>query len=350
MFWLEKYKPKSLDEITSHKEVVEMLSVYTIESIPNLIIHGGIGHNKKTIAYALMKQLYGKYPELQQKSIEMDVNNTKIDVNYLESEEIIEICPSEYGFRDRHVVQNIIKEMAETRPVLSLFGEKKRAIKTLIIDQGEDLSRDAQAALRRTIEIFSGHFRIIILCTEISKLIEPIISRCLLVRMRAFNDQELKEICLNILETESSNLKINVIDDIIANSNGNCIRALCMLEMVCFNASDSENKRTKLDMSKFCLEWESKINGIVELIRTSPKVDTMITIRKDFYGLLNSGISASTILLEMSRLLCKGSLDTMKNLMSFAMNFDERIRIGSKAIYHLEAFAAAAMYVLQQGK
>lgn len=350
MFWLEKHRPKSFKEITSHLEVVKMLEKYNIENIPNLIIHGHNGHNKKTITYALMEQLYGKYPSLHHKTIEMEINSTKIDVNYLESEEIIQICPSEYGFRDRHVVQKIIKDMAETKPVLSLFGAKKRSVKMLIVDQCEDLSRDAQAALRRTIEVFSDHFRIIMLCTETSKIIEPIKSRCLLIRMRSFNDQELNNICFKVLEMEGHSLKKDVIDEIIVNANGNATRALCLLEMHCFNTDENDKKRVKSDLINFRLEWESRIDKITDSIKNSPKVETMIAIRKDLYELLNSGISPFTILLEMTRNLCKGSPDLMKTLISFALNFEERIRLGNKSIYHLEAFAAAAMCTLQQKK
>ena len=125
MLWLEKYKPKSFKDITSHPEIVSMLKSYTLESIPNLIIHGQNGHNKKTLLYSLIGHLYGKYPEPKQKTIEMKINATTINVNYLESDEMIEICPSDYNYRDRHVVQSIIKDMAQTRPILSMFGAKK---------------------------------------------------------------------------------------------------------------------------------------------------------------------------------------------------------------------------------
>lgn len=348
MLWIEKHKPRSFGEITSHKEVISMLESYTLETVPNLIVHGQPGHNKKTVLYSFIAHLYGKYPEPKQRSAEMDVGSAKIEVSYLESDEMIEICPSEYGYRDRHVVQKIIKDMAQTRPILGMFGAKKRSVKILVIDQSEDLSKDAQASLRRTIEVYSGHFRIIMLCTEVSKLIEPIRSRCLLVRMRGFSDSEMAAICESVLEKEGFLSEKEVIGEVCANSLGNCKRALCLLEVHCFNRDPSNVKRARTDIAGFRLDWEARIDAIVEMIKTSPSVETMVSIRKELYGLIVSHIPPSVILLEMMRGLCKGIGDVSKSIAASALVYDERIRLGTKALYHLEAFAASSMCVLSQ--
>lgn len=348
MLWIEKHKPRSFGEITSHREVVSMLESYTLDTVPNLIIHGQPGHNKKTVLYSLIAHLYGKYPTPKQKSAEMDVGSTKIDVGYLESDEMVEICPSEYGYRDRHVVQRIIKDMAQARPILGMFGSKKRSVKILVIDQSEDLSRDAQASLRRTIEVYSGHFRVVMLCTEVSKLIEPIRSRCLLVRMRGFSDPEMTAICESVLEKEGFLSEKEIVGEICANSLGNCKRALCLLEVHCFNRDSSNAKRARIDLAGFRLDWETRIDAMVEMIKSSPGVETMAAIRKELYGLLVSHIPPSTILLEMMRGLCRGTSDASKSIVTFALIYDERIRLGTKALYHLEAFAASSMCALSQ--
>lgn len=345
MLWLEKYKPKSFKEITSHKEILDTLRNYTLENIPNLIFHGQVGHNKKTIVYSLIEHLYGKFPVTAHKTVEMDINNTEITVNYLESDEMVEMCPSDYGLRDRHVVQRIIKDMAQSKPIMSMFSTSRRNIKILIIDQSESLSRDAQASLRRTMEIYSSHFRIFMICNESSKLIEPIKSRCLLIRVRAFTEEELACICENILEKESQRMRGETIKEIISNSKGNCKRALCLLELCCFNGDESNPKRVKTDASSFKLEWETKIDKVVELIKTRPRIETMALIRKEFYELLNSGITADIILLYMVRGLSKGSFETIRTISAFALNYDERIRVGSKPLYHLEAFAASVLCI-----
>lgn len=351
MLWIEKYKPKSLSEMTTHSEIVSMLSKYTLETLPNLVLHGQIGHNKKTLVYALISGLYGAYPSPVQKTIEVEAGSAKISVTYHESEEMVEICPSEYGYRDRHVVQGIIKEIAESRPILGMFGAKKRSVKIVVISQAEDLSRDAQAALRRTMEVHSSHFRVIMICTEASKLIDPIRSRCLMVRVRGFRDDEILGMCQHIAKAEGIGADRSVIEGISKNSKGNAKRALCLFELYTHNRSSEDAKRQKTDYSQVKLEWEVKLGEVVEKIRTSPKPETMIEIRKEFYALLGSMIPPSLILTEMLRELSKKcGPGASKMLTAFALGYEERIRLGTKALYHLEAFAASAMLLLSQKK
>lgn len=349
MLWIEKYKPKSFSEISTHNEIVSMLDKYTLETIPNLILHGQLGHNKKTILYALISHLYGSYPTPISRTIEIEAGATKLTINYLESEEMIEICPSEYGYKDRYVIQSIIKEIAQSRPILGFFAPKKRSVKILIIDQAEDLSRDAQAALRRTIEVYSDHFRIIMVCTETSKLIDPIRSRCLMVRIRGFTNEELFNICKKIAEKEGFDVNKEIIDSICDNSQGNAKRALCLFELYCFNNNSDEKKKIKTDYSQIKLEWEIKVDEMAERIMRAPKPETMIEVRKELYLLLNSMIPSSLILARMVKIFCsKSSVETCKSLSAFALGYEERIRLGVKPIYHLEAFAAASMVLLTQ--
>ena len=96
MLWIEKYRPKSFSQIISHSDTVEALKCYTIETIPNLIIHGQSGHNKTTILYSLISHLYGKYPEPKTKSIEIVAGSTNLNISYLESDEMIKVNLSEY--------------------------------------------------------------------------------------------------------------------------------------------------------------------------------------------------------------------------------------------------------------
>jgi replication factor C subunit 3/5 len=350
MLWLEKYRPKSFDEITTHLEVVDMLKAYNLETLPNLIIHGQPGHNKKTLLYSLIGHLYGKHPAPTQKSTEMTINSNTITVNYLESEEMVEIRPSEYGNKDRHVVQYIIKEMAQSRPILSLFGSAKKSIKIIVIDGAEYLSKDAQAALRRTMEIYSSHFKIILVCNELSKLIEPIRSRCLFLRIRGFTNEEVIRICASVADKEGISVNMDLLRDIAENAKGNCRRALCILELYCFNREENESKKNKVDLKHFKLDWEVNIASIVNLISHSPKPENMIAIRKELYALINSDVPANMILLEIMRGLSNINFETYKAVVAFALGYDERLRLGTKPIYHIEAFAASAMCLISQKK
>ncbi len=264
MLWLEKYQPKTFEECTTHNEVISLLKTYSLENVPNLIFHGNSGFNKKTLMYSLFKHLYGEYPLLQTKTVELDINSTKMEVSYLESNEMIEINPSEYKFRDRQIIQEIVKRMAETKPIMGYFSKKvEKSIKIIVIDQAEELSMNAQAALRRTMELYSGHFRIIMICSSISKIIDPLRSRSMLVRIRGFRDAEMSDILRNVCNKEDVSMTDADIGHIVKRSENNCKKAICLLEAISFN-KENEQKRIKLDLASFQLEWESKIANIVQ--------------------------------------------------------------------------------------
>lgn len=350
MLWIETHRPKYFSEISSHKEIVNMLQSFTLQTVPNLVFHGQPGHNRKTLMYALIAHLYGKYPEPKQRTAEITVNSTAQTITYLESDEMIEISPSEYGTRDRHVVQSVIKSMAQTRPILSMFGSKTRNIRIIVINNAESLSRDAQAALRRTMEIYSSHFRLFMLCTEVSKLIEPIRSRSLFFRIRGFTNEEIIDICESVIKTESIDVDKNIIEAIAVGSSGDCRRALSILELHCFNKDEKEYKKQKPDFNNFKLGWEKQVLNIVSLIKNKPKAENFAQIRKEFYSLLNSCIPGTIILLEMARELSKASNEISEKIAKQALIYDERIRIGSKQLLHLEAFAASAMCIFFEHK
>lgn len=103
-----------------------------------------------------------------------------VDVTTVSSSYHIEINPGDAGIYDRYVVQELIKEMAQYNPV-----EAARPWKVLLLSEVDRLSREAQAALRRTMEKYTGTCRLVLIATSPSKVIEPVRSRCLGVRVPA---------------------------------------------------------------------------------------------------------------------------------------------------------------------
>ncbi|KCZ75270.1 hypothetical protein H311_03757, partial [Anncaliia algerae PRA109] len=192
MLWLEKYRPKSFAEITSHKYLVSLLQNYDIENIPHLILYGKNGSGKRTLLYSLIKHLYDDFPEVKLKKSEVEISSDqKIEIEYFESEEYIEINLSHYGYKDKTIVQTFIKQMAQTKPILEfLRPNKKSNARILVIMNAEKLSKDAQAGLRRTVEQYSSSFRIILVCEQLSTIIDPIKSRFLSLRVNTFTYEE----------------------------------------------------------------------------------------------------------------------------------------------------------------
>ncbi|KAL6122885.1 DNA rep factor C subfamily [Nucleospora cyclopteri] len=345
MLWTEIYKPKLLTEIKTHSQVKQILSKFTLQNMPNLIIHGQPGSGKKTLLYAFINKLYGSYPEMKEVTQEIDNNSTKMEINYLESGETVIINPSGYKTRDRLVIQSVVKKIAETRPISSFFSKSKNAMKLVVIDQAENMSVEAQAALRITMEKYTDHCRIIMLCSELSRLIEPIRSRSLFIRVASLQNNEIIQILKSITEKEKINLEENLYEQIAINANGNCRRAISVLEIYCISSNHESSKRMKKDLSGFKLDWEIKVGTIVEFIKEG-KAENMIKIRKEIYEILASAIDPHVLYKEIYRNLIGSNFKKNVQINELAIKFEERLKNGNKPIFHIEAFAANVLVVM----
>jgi replication factor C subunit 3/5 len=112
------------------------------------------------------------------------------------------LSPGDAGMNDRFIMQDIIKEMASNRNIAAISGsgEGKKAsgaqFKTVVLMEVDRLSRQAQAALRRTMEKYASSCRLILCCNSQSKVIEPVRSRCLGIRVGAPTEDEVSPIYL----------------------------------------------------------------------------------------------------------------------------------------------------------
>lgn len=202
MLWVDKHRPSSLEELSYHDSVTARLQALarTPESMPHLFFYGTPGCGKKTRINALLQALYG--PGTQKLKLDKRVfttpTNRTVEVNMISSNYHIELSPGDAGLNDRFVVQDIIKEMASHKNITSAADRKPGTpeFKTVVLVEVDRLSRQAQAALRRTMEKYASTCRLILCCNSQSKVIEPVRSRCLGMRIPAPTHDEVRLISL----------------------------------------------------------------------------------------------------------------------------------------------------------
>ena len=148
---------------------------------PHVLFYGPSGAGKKTLVLALLREIYGPGVErikVEAKQWKIDVGSRKVEVDLtlLSSNHHVEMNPSDVGIKDRYIVQEVIKEMARARPIgvdgakgykgkrarplprcrpaAALTSTRRRAV--LVLNEVDKLSKEAQHALRRTMEKYSG--------------------------------------------------------------------------------------------------------------------------------------------------------------------------------------------------
>lgn len=155
--------------------------------------------------------------------------NRKLDFNIVASVYHLEITPSDVGNYDRVVVQDLLKEVAQTQQV-DLSARQR--FKIVVINEADHLTRDAQAALRRTMEKYSPNLRLILLANTTSNIIAPIKSRTLLVRVPLPSEDAICQVLRKVGEKERFKDNETLNKRIAKDSGRNLRRALLMYEAV----------------------------------------------------------------------------------------------------------------------
>merc|ERR1712048_67819 len=135
------------------------------------------------------------------------------------------------GNKDRAVVMQLIKEVA-AHPPLGGHG-----FKVVIIDEAGSLSNEAQAALRRTMERYMKTCRIILLCETASKIIAPLRSRCLAIRVAAPGAEQVRDALLKVAAAKKQKVPAELAQRIAVKTNRDLRRALLVLESTCVTGS-----------------------------------------------------------------------------------------------------------------
>jgi len=207
--WIEKYRPRKLDDIVGQKDIVDRLKAYVrAGNIPHLMFAGPAGTGKTTSALALAREMYKE--------------------NWRDN--FVELNASDE--RGIDVVRGKIKEFARTSP---LGGN---AFKIIFLDEADALTSDAQAALRRTMERYSTNCRFILSCNYSSKIIEPIQSRCAVFRFRPLKVEDIKEYLRTISKKENVNITEEALDALVHVGEGDMRKAVNSLQVAASSEQD----------------------------------------------------------------------------------------------------------------
>lgn len=168
--WVEKYRPKTLDLVSSQDHTVSVLKkTVSLGNLPHMLFYGPPGTGKTSTVLALAKQLYG--PHLYRLRV-LELNAS--------DERGISIVRQKIKNFARLTVSNPSKDDLDHYPC--------PPFKIIILDEADLMTKDAQLALRRTMETYSGVTRFCLICNYITRIIDPLALRCAKFRFRALSD------------------------------------------------------------------------------------------------------------------------------------------------------------------
>ncbi|KAK2588501.1 hypothetical protein KPH14_001079 [Odynerus spinipes] len=208
--WVEKYRPRTVEDVVEQAEVVEVLKQSMDGGdFPNLLFYGPPGTGKTSTILAAARQLFGT----------------------MYKERILELNASDE--RGIQVVRSKIKSFAQlTAGNTRSDGQRCPPFKIIILDEADSMTNAAQAALRRTMEKESHSTRFCLICNYVSRIIEPLTSRCTKFRFKPLGEEKIVERLEYICEKENLKAGRPVLIKIVEASDGDLRRAITHLQSI----------------------------------------------------------------------------------------------------------------------
>lgn len=251
------------------------------------------------------------------------------------------VNPSDAGIYDRIVITDVIKQIAQTN-LIDPNGQKD--FKVIVLSEVDDLTKDAQHALRRTMEKYVATCRLILCVNSTSRVIPAIKSRCLGIRVPAPKEEEIVSILNFICKKEGLQIPNELANNIAQKSERNLRRAILMLE-ACKVQKYPFTKTQDVPV----IDWQKYLKETANQILLEQTPQKLEQVRDRLYELLSQGVPADIIFKGLVQNLSKNCDITIKaEVLSKASLYEYRMQLGSKHIFHLEAFVAHFMSIYKK--
>lgn len=340
MFLIDKYRPDSLDNIFFHKDLIQLLNVMSQdEAVPHIIFYGPEGAGKKTTINLFLEMLFDKsIHDVKETNYKVMGSGNKPTIEKIkQSNYHIVIDPKNNNY-DRYLIHDVVKDYARRRS-LNVF-KTNRTFKLILINNLDNMSYYAQTSLRRTMERYNDKCRFIMWCRSLSKVISPLQSRCVCLRVSCPTDNEMFEYVYKISVMEKIYLSLNQYCSIVKKANGNIKNALWRLEFLRFGC-DIENTNYKNSISK-----------IVKLL-TEAKIENISDIRNTFFSLTITNFDGTTMLRDIIDKICLNdnlSEDTIQKIIKIGSEVQHQMVKGRREIIQFDAFITSCIQLLWQEK
>ncbi len=277
--WTEKYRPQDFSDIKGQPEVVKRIKAFVKQqNMPHLMFAGPAGTGKSTTAIIIAKKLFGE--NWRQNFLELNASDE----------------------RGIDVVRVKVKDFARTRAIGNV------PFKIIFLDESDALTREAQQALRRTMENYTSTARFILSCNFSSKIIDPIQSRCAVFRFKPLGKADIFEIIDRIAKEEKINVSEAAKEALFEISEGDCRKLENILQS---SASVANNVTDEVIYSVASAAKPKEIKEVLTLAITNRFADARSRLLD---VMLNHGLSGLDVIRQIQKETLGMDLDARKKM------------------------------------
>lgn len=273
--WIEKYRPKKLSDVAHQEDVVQTLNK-TLETanLPHLLFYGPPGTGKTSTILAVARELFGPVL-MKSRVLELNASN-------------------ERGIK---VIREKVKSFASLAVSSreSTPGYPCPPYKIIILDEADSMTKEAQSALRRTMEQYTKVTRFCIICNYVSRIIEPITSRCAKFRYKPLSFEAMSGRLREICTQEGVRYKEELLRTLVDVSEGDMRKSITLLQTA---------RRLVGEEDELCSGHIAEVAGVipaqaVEYLLKACKSNSFDSIQAAAKDMMAEGFPVDQLLLQL---------------------------------------------------